>query len=195
MSLIRSLSLVVLSTVALPAFAATYEVDASHTRVGFGVQHMMMNDVRGEFGAVTGKVEFDPANIAATKINAVVGITSLDTREPKRDDHLRSPDFFDVANFPTMTFASKSVKNIAADGFDVVGDLTIHGVTKEVTLRVAPFSKELKDPWGNTKIATHATGVINRQDFGLKWNKTLDAGGYLVGDLVKIELDVELARK
>ncbi len=195
MSSIRALSLLALATLSLPAAAATYEVDASHSRVGFSVQHMMMTDVRGEFATVSGKVEFDAANIAATKVNATIGVTSVDTREQKRDDHLRSPDFFDAAKFPSMTFASKSVKNVAADGFDLVGDLTIRGVTKEVTLRVAPFSKELKDPWGNIKTATRATGSINRKDFGLVWNQTLDAGGLLVGDTVKIELDVELNRK
>lgn len=177
------------------ASAATYEVDPSHTRVGFGITHMMVSTVRGEFGTVSGKVEYDPANVAATKITAEIGITSVDTRDTKRDDHLRSPDFFDATKFPTMKFTSKAVKNASATGFDVVGDLTMHGVTREVTLHVDPISKEYKDPWGNQKAGTHATGVLNRKDFGMVYNSAIDGGGFILGDEVKIELDVELVRK
>ncbi len=178
-----------------PALAATYEIDAAHTRVGFAVSHMMVSTVRGEFGTVSGNVSYDAANVGATTVNAEVAIASIDTREAKRDDHLRSADFFDATAFPKMTFASKSVKNSSASGFDLVGDLTIRGVTKEVTFRVAPISKEYKDPWGNVKAGTSATATVNRQDFGVKWNAALDGGGYVVGDEVKIELDVELLKK
>lgn len=195
MSFLRS-GLVALSLLAsTPSLAATYTVDAAHTRVGFAVTHMMVSTVRGEFGTVEGTVDYDPKNIAATKVNAKVAIASIDTRDAKRDDHLRSADFFDAAKFPEMTFVSKAVKNVSQDGFDLVGDLTIRGVTREVTFRVKPFSPEHKDPWGNYKIGTSATAKINRQDFGVSWNKTLDGGGYIVGDEVTIELDVELARK
>lgn len=195
MSFVRS-GLVALALLAsTPALAATYTIDASHTRVGFAVTHMMVSTVRGEFGAVEGTVEFDAKNLTATKVNAKVGITSVDTRDPKRDDHLRSPDFFDVAKFPEMTFVSKSVKNVSKDGFDLVGDLTIRGVTKEVVFRVKPFSQEYKDPWGNYKVGTSATAKVNRQDFGVSWSKALDGGGYVVGDEVTIELDVEMGRK
>lgn len=191
---VRSLAALALLSVATPALAATYTVDASHTRVGFSVTHMTVSTVRGEFGTVSGTVDYDPANIAATKVNAKVAITSVDTREPKRDDHLRSPDFFDAAQFPEMTFVSKSVKNVKKGAFDLVGDLTIRGVTKEVTLKVSPFTAEVKDPWGNLKVGTRATATINRQDFGVSWNKALDTGGYIVGDDVTIELDIELGR-
>lgn len=177
------------------AQAATYDIDSSHTRVGFGITHMMVSTVRGEFGTVSGKVEYDPANVGATKINAEIAVTSVDTREPKRDEHLRSPDFFDAAKFPTMTFKSKAVKNASATGFDVVGDLTMHGVTKEVTLHVDPISKEYKDPWGNLKAGTHATGTVNRKDFGMVYNSAIDGGGFILGDDVKIEIDVEMGRK
>ncbi len=177
------------------AQAATYDIDSSHTRVGFGITHMMVSTVRGEFGTVSGKVEYDPANVGATKINAEIAVTSVDTREPKRDEHLRSPDFFDAAKFPTMTFKSKAVKNASATGFDVVGDLTMHGVTKEVTLHVDPISKEYKDPWGNFKAGTHAVGTVNRKDFGMVYNSAIDGGGYILGDDVKIEIDVEMGRK
>lgn len=177
------------------ALAATYNLDTSHTRTGFNVTHMMVTTVRGEFGQTTGTVEYDPKNLAATKVNATVSIMSVDTREPKRDDHLRSADFFDAASFPNMTFVSKSVKNVGAGGLDLVGDLTIRGVTKEVVLHVDPFTPEVKDLYGNLKVGTHATGKINRQDFGVSWNKKLDGGGYLLSDEVQIELDVEMGRK
>ncbi|MDP2310412.1 MAG: YceI family protein [Pseudomonadota bacterium] len=177
------------------AFAATYDVDATHSRVGFSVTHMMVSTVRGEFGSASGTVDWDPANVGATKVNATVGVTSIDTRDAKRDDHLRSPDFFDVAKFAEAKFVSKSVKNITAEGFDLVGDLTIHGVTKETTFKVKNLPADRKDPWGNMKTGTRATATINRQDFGVKWNTQLDGGGYVVGDEVAIELDIELARK
>lgn len=189
---LRALALFALST---PAFAASYTVDPSHTRVGFSVAHMMVSTVRGEFGTVAGTVEWDPANVAATKVDAKVTVTSVDTRDAKRDDHLRSPDFFDIAKFPEATFKSKSVKNITATTFDLVGDLTIHGVTKEVTFTVNKLPAERKDPWGNLKTGTRATTVINRKDFGMVWNKDLDGGGYIVGDEVSLELDVELLKK
>lgn len=195
MSFLRPLALLPLLFATSSAFAATYQVDASHSRVGFSVSHMMVSTVRGEFGTVSGTVDWDPKNVAATKVEAKVGVTSVDTRDQKRDDHLRSPDFFDAAKFPEMTFKSKAVKNVTKDGFDLVGDLTIRGVTKEVTFKVANLPAERKDPWGNFKTGTRATAVINRQDFGVSWNTALDGGGYIVGDEVTIELDVELGRK
>jgi polyisoprenoid-binding protein YceI len=180
---------------AAPALAADYDVDPTHTRVGFTITHLAVSKVHGTFGKVSGKVSYDPKNIAATKIDARVGVTSVDTDEDKRDAHLRSPEFFDVAKFPEMTFVSTSVKNVQPNGaFDIVGDLTIHGVTKETTFKVTPFSAEVKDPWGNLKVGTSATAKINRKDFGLVWNKALEAGGLLVGEEVEILLDVELAR-
>ncbi len=193
MTLIRSLLLLGLS--AAPALAATYEVDASHSRVGFSVSHMMVSTVRGEFGVVSGTVQYDPANVAATVVKAKVGVTSIDTRDTKRDDHLRSADFFDAAKFAEMTFNSKSVKNPTSEGFDLVGDLTIRGVTKEVTFKVKSLPADRKDPWGNFKTGTRATATINRQDFGVSWNNPLEGGGFIVGDEVTIELDVELLRK
>ena len=134
-------------------------------------------------------------------IEVKVQTTSVSTGDSKRtdnarsrDDHLRSADFFDAAKFPELKFVSRSVRDIKPDGFDVVGDLTIHGVTRETVFHVAPLKPEMKDPWGNLKTGTTATAKVNRQDFGLVWNKTLDGGGYLVGDEVQITLDVELAK-
>ena len=195
MLFIRPLALLALLTTASSAFAATYDVDPSHTRVGFSVTHMMVSTVRGEFGVVSGTVEWDPANVAATKVNATVGVNSVDTRDPKRDEHLRSADFFDIAKFADMTLKSKSVKNITPEGFDLVGDLTVRGITKEVTFKVKTLPGDRKDPWGNMKTGTRATATINRQDFGVKWNTAIDGGGYIVGDEVTIELDIELARR
>jgi polyisoprenoid-binding protein YceI len=177
------------------AKAATYEVDAAHSRVGFSVSHMMVSTVRGEFGTVSGTVEYDAAKPAATVVKARVGVTSVDTRDGKRDDHLRSAEFFDATKFPEMTFASKSVTNVGDAGFDLVGDLTIHGVTKEVMFKVSKLPADRKDPWGNLKTGTHAVATINRQDFGVSWNNPLEGGGFIVGDEVTIELDVELLRK
>lgn len=180
---------------AAPAHAASFQVDPVHTHVGFAVEHMMVSKVRGEFGGVSGTVEYDPKNVAATKVNAEIDVSTVDTRFADRDTHLKSPDFFDVARFPKMSFVSKSVKNVAKDGsFELVGDLTIHGVTKEVTLKVSPFTAEFKDPWGNVKVGTSAIGTVNRKDFGMVWNKGLDSGGYLVGDEVAIELEIELKK-
>ncbi len=194
MTFLRPLALLGL-LVSTSASAATYDVDASHSRVGFSVTHMMVSTVRGEFGTVSGTVDWDPANVAATKVNATVGVVSVDTRDAKRDEHLRSPDFFDAAKFAEMKFVSKSVKNITPEGFDLVGDLTIRGVTKETTFKVKTLPGDRKDPWGNMKTGTRATATINRQDFGVKWNTAIDGGGYIVGDEVAIELDVELGRR
>jgi polyisoprenoid-binding protein YceI len=178
-----------------PALAATYEVDAAHSQVGFSVSHMMVSKVRGHFGTVTGVVEYDPANVAATKVNGKVGIASVDTANADRDKHLVSPDFFDVAKFPEMTFVSKGVRNVTATTFDLVGDLTLRGVTREVVFRVNKLAADVKDPWGNTKSGTTATTVLNRQDFGVAWNTKLDTGGYVVGDEVAVTLELELTRK
>ena len=178
----------------IPAFAADYTVDGSHSRVGFAVTHLTVSKVRGTFGTMSGTLSYDPKNIAATSIKATVGIQSIDSDEAKRDEHLLSADFLDVAKFPEMGFVSKSVKNIKKESFDVIGDLTIHGVTKEVALTVDTPSAEVKDPWGNIKVGAHAIGKINRKDFGLTWNSVLEAGGFLVGEEVEIELDIELKK-
>jgi polyisoprenoid-binding protein YceI len=191
----RTLGALALLAFSAPSFAASYTVDAGHSRVGFAVSHMMVSTVRGEFGTFSGTVEYDPANVGATKVEGKVTVASVDTRDTKRDEHLKAPDFFDAAKFPEMTFKSKAVKNITDTTFDVVGDLTIHGVTKEVTLKVNKLAADRKDPWGNTKSGTRAVATINRQDFGMTWNKALDGGGYIVGDEVTIEIDAELTRK
>jgi polyisoprenoid-binding protein YceI len=193
-SLLSSSLIALLAFASAPAAAATWTIDPAHTYAGFAVEHMMVSKVRGAFSDVSGTIELDPANLAATKAKATIQVVSVDTRNDKRDEHLRSPDFFDASKFATIEFQSKSVKNVTKTGFQLVGDLTIRGVTKEVTLDVVGGTTEHKDPWGNVKMGLSATTKLNRKDFGLVWNQTLEAGGMLVGETVEITLDIEAAK-
>ncbi|HWV39314.1 MAG TPA: YceI family protein [Vulgatibacter sp.] len=177
------------------SFAAPYQIDPSHSNAHFKVRHMMVTTVRGEFTKLAGTVQFDPAKPEAVAIDATIDATTIDTREPKRDDHLKSPDFFDVAKHPTITFKSKSAKSKGKGKLAVTGDLTMRGVTKEVVLGVEGLDAEVKDPWGNMRIGAVATTKVNRKDFGLNWNQALEAGGVLVGDEVDIVIDVELIKQ
>jgi polyisoprenoid-binding protein YceI len=174
-------------------FGAEYTIDSAHSKAGFSVQHMMVSTVRGQFGNIHGTISYDQANPTAIKVEATIDTTTVNTSEPKRDAHLKSPDFFDVEKFPTMVFKSKSAKK-TADGLAVTGDLTIHGVTKEVVLNVDGPTAEVKNMMGGFTRGASATTKISRKDFGLTWNKALEAGGVLVGDEVKITIDVEAAR-
>ena len=153
----------------------------------------MITNVKGRFGSLSGTVDYDPEKPEASQIDVTIDATSIDTRDEKRDAHLRSPDFFDAEKFPTITFKSTSVKK-TDDGFAATGDLTIHGVTKPVTLEVEGPSAPSKDPWGNTRIGASATAKINRKDFGLNWNAALETGGVLVGEQVKISIEVSLVQ-
>ncbi len=185
-----------LLSLATPAFAASYTVDPVHSRVGFSVAHMTVSSVKGEFGTFNGTMEWDPKNVAATKAEGTVTIGSVNTREAKRDDHLRSADFFDAVKFPEMKFVSTGVQNIKPEGFDLVGNLTIRGVTKPVTFKVKTLAPDAKDPfYGTIKTGTTATAVIDRQAFGVSFSKALETGGLLVGNDVTIELDLELNKK
>jgi polyisoprenoid-binding protein YceI len=184
-----------LLSLALSASAATWEVDAAHSTIGFSVTHMSVSTVRGVFGTVNGTIEYDPANVAASKFTGTVATASVDTNNAERDGHLKNADFFDVVKFPEMKFASKSVRNVTTDAFEVVGDLTIHGITKEVVFKVKKPAPAMVDPWGATKSGTTATATINRKDFGVSWNKQLDTGGWVVSDEVAVELLLELKKK
>jgi polyisoprenoid-binding protein YceI len=184
----------VLAALAIPALAADYSIDSAHSAAQFSVRHLMVSNVRGEFGKITGKVVFDDATPAATTVEASVDVSTVTTREPQRDTHLKSPDFFDVVKYPAFTFKSTSVKK-TSQGLDVAGELTIHGVTKPVVLHLSGITKEIKDPFGLLRRGATATTVINRQDFGVSWNKALDGGGVVVGDEVTITLDIEVTRK
>ncbi|MCX6552640.1 MAG: YceI family protein [Acidobacteria bacterium] len=172
--------------------AQTWTVDPAHSAAHFAVRHMMVSTVRGDMGKITGTVTFDPARPAAGAIEASIDVAGIDTREPGRDTHLKSADFFDVATYPTITFKSKKIEPVAAGGFKVTGDLTIRGTTKEVVLDVEALRPAIKDQRGISRTGTAATTKINRQDFGVKWSRSLDGGGVVVGDEVSITIDVEL---
>jgi polyisoprenoid-binding protein YceI len=170
-----------------------WNIDASHSTAEFSVRHLMISNVRGRFGALAGTVDYDPDHPEQTVLDITIDATSIDTRDDKRDAHLRSADFFDVDKFPQLTFTSKRVRK-ADDGFEVVGDLAMHGVTKEITLAVEGPTAPSKDPWGNTRIGASAHAKINRRDWGLHWNAALETGGVLVGEHVKITIEVELVQ-
>lgn len=187
----------VLAALALGAAAhaqSTYDIDSAHSAAQFSVRHLMISNVKGEFTKVTGTVLWNPANPAAGKVEATIDVGTISTREPKRDAHLKSPDFFDAARFPSITFKSRQVSK-SASGFQVKGDLTIHGVTREVVLDVEGPTPEQKDPWGNTRIGATASARINRKDFGLGWNQALETGGVMVGDEVAITIDLEAVKR
>jgi len=176
------------------AAATTYTIDPAHSSAHFKVRHMMISNVRGEFGKLAGTVRFDPRNPAASTVTAEIDVNSINTRESQRDAHLKSTDFLDAANHPVIRFQSKSVQAAGTGAYQVAGDLTIRGVTREVVLKVEGPTPENKDPWGKLRSGAEATTRISRKDFGLTWNQALEAGGVLVGDEVEISLDVELVR-
>ncbi len=169
-------------------------IDASHSNAGFTVKHLMITNVRGEFQKLEGTVSYDPAKPEATTIEASIDVASINTRDEKRDGHLKSADFLDAEKFPKITFKSKAVK-AKGDELSVTGDLTIHGVTKEVVLEVEGPSAPTADPWGNSRVGATATTKIKRDDFGMVWNAALEAGGVLVGNEVKITIDVSLIKQ
>jgi polyisoprenoid-binding protein YceI len=168
-----------------------YTIDPSHSTAEFSVRHLMISNVKGRFGKLSGTVDLDVERPSASTVDVTIDATSIDTREEKRDAHLRSPDFFDVEKFPTLTFKSTSVAK-TEDGFTVVGDLTMRGVTHPVTLEVDELSAPSKDPWGNTRVGASAKAKLNRKDWGLAWNAALETGGVVVGDQIKISIDVSL---
>ena len=173
----------------------TYELDAVHSHVGFSVRHMMVSQQRGQFQGVTGTLTLDRDNLAASRVDVEIDAATINTHNTDRDNHLRSGDFFDVANHPKITFASRSAK-LADDGeLRVTGDLTIRGTTRSVTLTAEPVSADSKDPFGNIKVGTSITGRISRKDFGLVWNAVLETGGVALADEVKLMIDVQFIRK
>ncbi len=173
--------------------AAQWEIDKAHSSIGFTVKHLVVSKVNGSFGDFSGSIAFEPDQLQNGTVKMTAKIASVDTNDPKRDDHLRSPDFFDAATFPEMTFVSRKVHDIDGNEFKITGDLTIRDVTKEVVFDCV-FNGVVNDPWGNTKAGFSATAKINRQDFGVKWNKSLDAGGVVVGDEVTINIELELGK-
>jgi polyisoprenoid-binding protein YceI len=171
----------------------TWTVDAAHTETAFAVRHLMISTVRGRFGTVSGTVDFDEENPKNTKIDVSIDVSSIDTRQEMRDNHLRSADFFDVENHPKMHFVGKKIEGDISGDFKVIGDLTIRGTTKQVTLDVTNEGRQI-DPWGNDRVGISAKTKISRAEFGLTWNQALEAGGVAVGDEVKITIDTELTK-
>lgn len=177
------------------AAVANWEIDPVHSVVGFKVRHLMVSNVAGKFTKFSGTIALDDADITKASVSVSIDAASINTEVAERDNHLRSPDFFDAAKFPSLTFRSTKVeKGATADAFKVTGDLTIHGVTKPVTLEVEK-SQAVQDPWGNTRMGYSTRTRISRKDYGLTWNKTLEAGGVVVGDEVAIDLEVEAVKQ
>lgn len=175
------------------ASAATYKVDPVHSQIEFTVDHLVVFKVSGSFNEYQGEIEADPGTKSLQSAKAEIKVASIDTREPKRDGHLLSADFFDAENHPLMTFASKRVEG-SGDNITVVGDLSIRGTTKEVALK-GSFRGENTDPWGNIRAGFSASTTINRHDYGLSWNKALETGGFVVGDKVTINLEIQGVRQ
>lgn len=171
-------------------YAATYQIDTAHTQVMFKIKHLGISSVTGRFDKLTGTFTYDPKNPAASSTEVTIEAPSINTNNAKRDNHLRSADFFNVTSFPTLTFKSKSVKSTGENTLEIVGDLEMHGIKKEVVLQ-AEFAGTVIGNGGKEHAAFTATTTLNRKDFGLKWNDLTETGGVLVGDEVKVTLEVE----
>ena len=173
---------------------STYTIDPAHSHVQFSVRHLMISNVKGAFSGVKGTVVYDPDAPETASVQAEIDAATISTLDPTRDAHLKSPDFLDVENYPTITFNS-TTSEANGSGLKLHGDLTIHGVTRPVTLCVEEITPEGNDPWGNIRIGTSAETKIKRSDFGLNWNTVLEAGGFLVGDELKLDFEVELIKQ
>ncbi|HVA20604.1 MAG TPA: YceI family protein [Candidatus Micrarchaeia archaeon] len=170
----------------------TWQIDKAHTDVSFSVRHMMVSTVRGHFKGVDGELDFDPADLTTARLRVTIPVASIDTREERRDGHLRSADFFDVEHYPSITYVSREVRAEGGDRYRVVGDLTIRDQTRPVDLEVTLGGVQAA-PMGGRSAGFEALAKISRKDFGLNWNVALESGGVLVGDEVKITIDAEVA--
>lgn len=182
-----------ISTITRPA-GSVWQIDASHSNVEFAVKHLMIATVRGRFAGLAGTVTLDEVDPARTTVDVTIDAASIDTRVEQRDQHLKSPDFFAVATFPAIRFRSTAVEDRGGGEYLVKGNLTMHGVTKEVVLKASEEGRT-RDPWGNDRIGFSAGGKVSRKDFGLTWNQALEAGGVVVGDEIRITIEVELVRQ
>lgn len=170
-----------------------WQLDPSHSSIEFAVKHMVLATAKGTFKEYDVKADVDPTNLAASSATVTIDAASLDTNNNDRDTHLRSPDFFDVENYPQITFVTKKIEQRKGDDYEITGDLTIRDITKEVTLK-GELNGPAKDPWGNERVGLSADGKINRKDFGLNWNVALEAGGFLVGEDVKLSIEAQLVK-
>ena len=193
----RIFAIVSLLVLALPlaALASTWNLDPDHSTAQFKVKHLMISNVKGNFETISGVLNLDDRDITRSRVEVNIQVTSVNTNIKKRDDHLRSADFFDVARFPAMTFTSTRVEKAGPDKLRVTGNLTLKGVTRPVVLHVDGLTPEIRDPWGYVRRGASATATINRRDFGITWNKSMDNGGSVVGEEVAIQLEVEFVRK
>jgi polyisoprenoid-binding protein YceI len=173
----------------------TWSIDPSHTTAGFAVRHLMISTVRGHFSKVAGTVRIDDRDVTRSQVDVTIEAGSIESRDPNRDAHLRSPDFLDVEKFPALTFRSTEITHGRDGELLVTGDLTIRGVTRPITLAVDSLTAPGKSPWGTTVRGVSATGKLNRKDFGLVWNTLLETGGVAVGDEVKLTIDAELVEQ
>ncbi|OGS74594.1 MAG: hypothetical protein A3F91_01265 [Flavobacteria bacterium RIFCSPLOWO2_12_FULL_35_11] len=190
----KKLSIVIaLFSVALVQAQTNWNIDPSHSSIRFAVDHMVISEVEGIFSKYEGSIITTKADFSDAKINFTVDVNSVDTDNAKRDGHLKSADFFETEKYPKMTFVSTSVQKTGDHKYNLKGNLSLHGVTKEITLAMT-YGGTTKDPWGNTKAGLKVTGVINRTDFGLKYNSVLEAGSLMIGEEVTITAKVELAK-
>ena len=186
-----------MSTLATPevtAAATTWKIDPVHSVAEFKVKHLMIANVKGQFTGVSGALSLDDSDLTLSRVEATIDAASINTREPQRDTHLKSADFFDVEKYPTLSFKSTHVSRNADGELQVAGDLNIHGVTRNVTFEVEGPTPPQKDPWGNTRVGLSATTKINRKDFGLTWSPVLETGGLMVGEEVTLTLEVEFVK-
>lgn len=191
----KKLSLAIaLFSIVLVNAQSTWNFDASHSSVRFAVDHMVISEVEGKFTSFEGTVESSKEDFSDAKINFKIDVNSVDTDNEKRDGHLKNEDFFDTPKYPEMTFESTSVEKLKEGKYNLTGNLTLHGVTKEITLAMN-YGGTVKDPWGNTRAGLKVTGSLNRTDFGLKYNSTLEAGGLMLGEEVELSCKMELVKK
>jgi polyisoprenoid-binding protein YceI len=182
------------TTVTATPARTTWTIDPAHSQVEFAVRHLMISTVRGRFAGVKGTVVSDDSDLGTAQVDVTIDVHTIDTREAQRDAHLKSADFFDAEKFPVLTFKSTRVIDVKGDRFKLVGDLTMHGVSREVTLDVTSEGRG-KDPWGGERAGYSAVAKVNRSDFGLTWNQVLETGGIAVGDEIRIRLDLELVKQ
>ena len=192
--LLTTISTIIALSLPALASATIWNIDPEHSNIGFKVRHLMISNVKGNFEKHKGVVEINDQDITKSRVEVSIDTASINTNVQKRDDHLRSAEFFDVAKYPTMTFVSKKVAKAGKDKLNVTGDLTLHGITREVVLDVEGPTGESKDPWGVIRRGAVAATKINRKDFGLVWNKALETGGVAVGDEITITLEIEMIK-
>ena len=189
--------MIAILSLAIPVFsyASTWQMDPDHSSFQFKIRHLTVSNVKGDFSKAKGVVTIDEKDLTQLKVEVTINAASVNTGHAKRDEHLRGPDFFDVTKYPTITFVSKKVMKADTNRLKVIGDLTLLGVTREISVDVEGPTPEVKDPWGSFRRGATATTKINRRDFGMTWNRVLDTGGFLVGEDVDIYVEVELVKK